>query len=326
MGWRIGRRASAALGRGSAPACRPTPTMGTSRSGKDGDISIWRTHAGAGGGAERSHAGRIQRAAGGTQRRAAGQPADPVPDPAAARGYGAKKDAARQRARSRRHPSGAGGLLRTDAAARRQELGLPRRERHYHGDDPSQRPRAAGREGTRLSPGRLATADRPGGALRRGHDRGHEHPGSHHHAGSSGFLRSRADPRTAPPSSQCHRADGQFVRTQAEGGRDRSHQSRVQAPLSAWVTRPTSRLSNPAGPSLERIPVGRCAAGDHLSGMAKRTLRKTTKRRVRDDGWRLPDGAMGQDRAAAAGSNTLSQVHARIAINKETLPLKSQNF
>jgi transposase len=37
-----------------------------------------------------------------------------------------KKDAARQRARSRRHPSGAGGLPRTDAAARRQEPGLPR--------------------------------------------------------------------------------------------------------------------------------------------------------------------------------------------------------
>src|SRR6476646_10763949 len=131
-------------------------------------------------------------------RRSAGRP---CAGPCGGSGYGAKKDAARQRARSRRHPSGAGGLLRTDAAARRQELGLPRRERHYHGDDPSLCPRAAGREGTRLSPGRLATADRPGGALRRGHDRGHEHPGSHHHAGSSGFLTSRADPRTAPPSS-----------------------------------------------------------------------------------------------------------------------------
>jgi transposase len=54
-----------------------------------------------------------------------------------------KKDAARQQARARRHPSGAGGLLRTDAAARRQEPGLPRRERHYHGDDPSLCPRAA---------------------------------------------------------------------------------------------------------------------------------------------------------------------------------------
>ena len=35
-----------------------------------------------------------------------------------------KKDAARQRAR--RHPGGAGGLPRTDAAARRQEPSLPR--------------------------------------------------------------------------------------------------------------------------------------------------------------------------------------------------------
>src|SRR3954468_7383236 len=45
VGWRIGRRASAALGRGSAPARRPTPTIVTSLSGRDGDISIWRTHA-----------------------------------------------------------------------------------------------------------------------------------------------------------------------------------------------------------------------------------------------------------------------------------------
>src|SRR3954471_5723978 len=44
VGWRIGRRASAALGRGSAPARRPTPTIVTSLSGRDGDISIWRTH------------------------------------------------------------------------------------------------------------------------------------------------------------------------------------------------------------------------------------------------------------------------------------------
>ena len=97
-------------------------------------------------------------------RRSAGRP---CAGPCGGSGYGAKKDAARQRARSRRHPSGAGGLLRTDAAARRQEPGLPRRERHHHGDDPSLCPRAARRAGTRLGPGRLATADRPGGALRR---------------------------------------------------------------------------------------------------------------------------------------------------------------
>src|SRR4051812_44670267 len=38
--------------------------------------------------------------------------------------------------------------------------------------------------------------------------------------------------------------------------------------------------------------------------MAKRTLRETTRRRVRDDGWRLPDAgrAMGQDGAAAASA------------------------
>jgi transposase len=37
-----------------------------------------------------------------------------------------KKDAARQQTRSRRHSSGADGLLRTSAAARRQEPGLHR--------------------------------------------------------------------------------------------------------------------------------------------------------------------------------------------------------
>ena len=40
-----------------------------------------------------------------------------------------KKDAARERARSRRHPGGAGSLLRTGAATRRRKPGLPRRER-----------------------------------------------------------------------------------------------------------------------------------------------------------------------------------------------------
>src|SRR3954467_9404298 len=46
VGWRIGRRASAALRRGSAPARRPTRTIVTSLSGRDGDISIWRTQTG----------------------------------------------------------------------------------------------------------------------------------------------------------------------------------------------------------------------------------------------------------------------------------------
>src|SRR4051794_11517835 len=40
----IGRRASAALHRGSAPAHRPTPTMVTSLSGRHGDICIGWTH------------------------------------------------------------------------------------------------------------------------------------------------------------------------------------------------------------------------------------------------------------------------------------------
>src|SRR4051795_8249335 len=44
VGRRIGRWASAALYRGSAPAHRPTPTMVTSLSGRDGDICIGRTH------------------------------------------------------------------------------------------------------------------------------------------------------------------------------------------------------------------------------------------------------------------------------------------
>src|SRR3954464_11405843 len=40
-GWCIGRRTSAALRRGSALARHPTPTIVTSLSGRDGDISIW---------------------------------------------------------------------------------------------------------------------------------------------------------------------------------------------------------------------------------------------------------------------------------------------
>ena len=39
----IGRRASAALRRGSAPALHPTPTMVTSLSGRNSDICIGRT-------------------------------------------------------------------------------------------------------------------------------------------------------------------------------------------------------------------------------------------------------------------------------------------
>src|SRR3954451_5854570 len=44
VGRRIGRWASAALRRRSAPTHRPTPTMVTSLSGRDGDICIGRTH------------------------------------------------------------------------------------------------------------------------------------------------------------------------------------------------------------------------------------------------------------------------------------------
>src|SRR3954467_15504512 len=44
VGWCIGGRASAALARAPAPPRRPTPTIVTSLSGRDGDISIWRTH------------------------------------------------------------------------------------------------------------------------------------------------------------------------------------------------------------------------------------------------------------------------------------------
>src|SRR3954447_25096685 len=44
VGRRIGRWASAALHRGSAPAHPPTPTMVTSLSGRHGDICIGRTH------------------------------------------------------------------------------------------------------------------------------------------------------------------------------------------------------------------------------------------------------------------------------------------
>src|SRR3954454_13051989 len=43
VGWCIVRRASGARCRGSAAARLPTPTIVTSLSGRDGDISIWRT-------------------------------------------------------------------------------------------------------------------------------------------------------------------------------------------------------------------------------------------------------------------------------------------
>src|SRR5215204_308619 len=44
-----------------------------------------------------------------------------------------------------------------------------------------------------------------------------------------------------------------------------------------------------AHPRYRRGGWGTRSAGHHLYGMVKRTLRKTTKQRVRDDGWRLPD-------------------------------------
>ena len=59
----IGRRAGAALRRGSAPARRPTPTMVTSLSGRDSDISIWRTHQER---ADRAAGGRVVQPTGGT--------------------------------------------------------------------------------------------------------------------------------------------------------------------------------------------------------------------------------------------------------------------
>src|SRR5215211_5574470 len=40
---------------------------------------------------------------------------------------------------------------------------------------------------------------------------------------------------------------------------------------------------------LERIPVGVCMAAHHLWPLASRTGPKRKRRRVRDDGWRLPD-------------------------------------
>ena len=82
-------------------------------------------------------------------RRSAGRP---CAAPCGGSGYGAKKDAARQRARSRRHPGGAGSLLRTGAATRRQKPGLPRRERHHHGDDPSLCPRRGAASGHTARP------------------------------------------------------------------------------------------------------------------------------------------------------------------------------
>ena len=87
-----------------------------------------------------------------------------------------KKDAPRQRAGSRRHPTGAGGLLRTDPADRPQELGLCRRDRHHHGDDPPLCPRAAPRASAGRGPVRpLAAAYCLGRALWRGNGGGHEH-------------------------------------------------------------------------------------------------------------------------------------------------------
>ena len=82
--------------------------------------------------------------------------------PCGGSGYGAKKDAARQQARSRRHPSGAGGLPRTDAAARRQEPGLPRRERHHHGGSPLSTPARGAASGHTARP-RAASRPRAAG-------------------------------------------------------------------------------------------------------------------------------------------------------------------
>ena len=90
------------------------------------------------------------------------------------------------------------------------------------------------------APRRLAAADCPEGTLRRGDGGGHEYRGGHNHASVDGLLTIRADPRTAPPPSGRHRADGQSVRAQAQAGRDRPDQSRVQAPLpAALLARPS---------------------------------------------------------------------------------------
>src|SRR3954451_2528245 len=124
-----------------------------------------------------------------------------------------KKDTARQRAGPRRYPRGTGGLLRADPADRAQGPGLCRRDRHYHSDDPPLCPGTAQRAGTGLGPvPPLATADRSGRALQRRDGGGHEHRGGHHHASVSGLLTGRAGPRTAPPPSERHRADGQLAR------------------------------------------------------------------------------------------------------------------
>src|SRR4028119_1469366 len=53
---------------------------------------------------------------------------------------------------------------------------------------------------------------------------------------------------------------------------------------------PRATRTSPGRPcGLERIPVGSFPADHHLSGMARRADLKTRRRRVRDDGWRLPD-------------------------------------
>ncbi len=124
--------------------------------------------------------------------------------------------------------------------------GLCRRDRHCHGDGRPLRPRAAPRAGVGLDPVRpLAAACRPGGALRRGDDGGHEHRGGGH-AALSGLLAGRAGPPIAAPPSKSCRAHGQLAR--ARPGPSRPPAPRPGSSSSPCrAARPTSRRSNPAG-------------------------------------------------------------------------------
>ena len=90
--------------------------------------------------------------------------------------------------------------------------------RDHHRADPPLCPCPLWRAGAGFGVVRpLATADRLGRAFRRGHGGRHEHPGGDHHTGVSCLSAGRADPRTMPPPSQCHRADGQLLGARAKG-------------------------------------------------------------------------------------------------------------
>ena len=121
----------------------------------------------------------------------------------------------------------------------------PRGER-AHGSAPGGWPRAAG-------PGRLARVERAGDALRRRHDRGHEHPGGSIQAATTtrmflAFLQAVL----IPELRRCHPGATVLMDNLSAHKPKAIEAALATAGSSSFTcraTRPTSRPSNPAGPS-----------------------------------------------------------------------------